>query len=159
MPKSSIHFYRYVGILLFLSFSFAARSFCAGVSIKIRVLNFKTGKPFKKTGIFITLWDNTAEDRQSHKTVQIVTTDDEGWAVLQLPEPIPEWGNITLPPTEFRGCGKQDFFLEEVLRTGTTTNSQSSCGKLNWSVSPKPGEIVILTTHISRWKQMLQEIP
>jgi hypothetical protein len=88
------------------------------------------------------------------------TTNENGKAIFQLGEPLPEKiGFLLVPPDEFGGCWGQEFSPKDVLQSGAVANFLPKCGKLKWKVSAVAGEIIIFEKKLTPLEKMRREVP
>ena len=132
----------------FLVASLAVGPVCAGQTIKIRVVNDKTGQPLENLTVSISLTnDRTGEAGPSAATRLQLTTDSKGEARFSLPEPPPAHlaAQVHLTSEHWHcGCAvmasTQDIVQNGILGQGDVSRPKNG----SVSMTPEPGEILVL---------------
>jgi hypothetical protein len=135
-----------------------------GQSIKLRLVNAKSGKPLSKTNAAMCMWDGTFDiHRPAYPARVCVTaiTDKSGTAVFQLAMPPPEHIGFDIGGLrDFAGCWRlPGISPENVLRSGLVAAYSEECGQLRAPLTVRPGEVVIADRQLSLWEKMRTEIP
>jgi hypothetical protein len=86
-------------------------------------------------------------------------TNDQGVATFELDEPAPERIEINYSPNELWYCSDRAFPTAQILTTGLVARYTCDDGKLKWSATAKPGELVVFSKHVTLWERMRREIP
>ena len=134
-------------------------------TITLHVIDARSGKPLK--GIKVEMFTSDAgssvkpeEPKTKPNKTQEATTDNDGRAVFELFEPLPESvGFLLVPPDDFASCWGQLFSAKEVLESGAVADFAPRCGKLKWKASAKPGEVLIFEKRLTTWEKMRREMP
>lgn len=133
--------------------------------ISVRLVNAKTGKPFPKVRVAMSMWNGNFDIKRPplpHKDIVDATTDSNGRVVFRLPQPTPEHLGFDVgSPLDFAGCWTlPDFSIEAVERLGLVAGyNESKCGESKARVSAKPGEIVIVERKLTLAEKMRRELP
>lgn len=138
----------------------------SGKDLRVLVLNAKTGRSFPKIMISMSVWNGdfniySKEPLPSVK-VTLAAADSTGWAVFQLPEPLPQHigfsvGNIG----DFMGCWRlSNDSPETALATGLLAKyNEVRCGKSKATEKAEPGEVVLIDRKLTLWEKVRQELP
>jgi hypothetical protein len=134
---------------------------CAGPmqseSIRVRLIDPRSGKPQRKVEIIMTAWNG----KPTHTPdTSIATTGQGGDATFLLSQPLPEHVAFGPPPTDFVGCsGAATFSPQKIIQEGAVATYDTRCGKLNWRGAASPGEVIIFARKLSLWDKILRELP
>lgn len=87
------------------------------------------------------------------------TTNAEGIAFLNLPEPAPENIELSYSSDEIGSCSDIGFSTAQILKTGLVAANKCNLGMFNNTATPKTGEVVVFGHRISLWERIRREIP
>lgn len=124
-----------VSLGLFSSALYAQSVSITFVSITLEAVNGKNGKPMLHQRLLVSMGDSQ-EDVRFHKYSQDVTTDEHGYAVLQIPKTTIQWMQVFVDyrtPCQAEP-NKQSFSLAKILESGEAT--PNDCSSLRKTSSP-----------------------
>ena len=118
------------------------------VQIRVRVLDYKTGRPLK--GHHIAIWlSDSAGQIQLHKSEKLTqSTLSDGGAIFNVKEPLPPKMTIDTDSLQDWNCAATwRVATSEILQRGIvgqhTPDAECSEKKSPPAMSPTPGEVVI----------------
>lgn len=134
--------------------------------ITVRIINARSGKPLREVPVTMFLWNGPPTFRFDNvpkgEIVVDATTDENGRAVFQSPQPTTEHVGFSVgTPWDFAGCWHlQESSPAKVLQSGVVADyNETKCGKLRQQVLAKPGEVVIVEKKLTSWEKMRRELP
>jgi hypothetical protein len=155
-------------LLLFILALSASAKGAGDVTITLRLIDSKSGKPLSKVPVTIESWDGPPREPATNPfprgTVR-TSTDKDGRISFSLRDPTPQFvGFLGLNAPAFRTCTPFVFSVTDAMANGTIApfyEDKTGCGKLITQnrPSPKPGEIVVYQRVFSRRDWLRQEIP
>ena len=137
----------------------AAESPAATAEIRVRALDYKTGRPLKDHRIAIWLSDSAGQI-QLHKSEELVAnTGNDGRAVFQVKEPLPPKMMIDTDSLPDWNCSSTwQLATSEILQRGIVgqNNSDAECSKKHSppAMSPTPGEVVIYVHQLGLFRRL-----
>ena len=157
--------------VVFLGLLLSKQTVFAQADITLRFLDAASGRPIKGISVSVDAWDENRGRQKPqprgvlkiNKNSQVIKTDKDGEGVFRLyQEPSLKTLYVT-SAGELRGCSKNEFSIDEVLRSGVVANYKPDnhkwCVPLKAQATAKPGEIVIFDKRMTVWDRMRQEIP
>ena len=118
------------------------------VKIRVRALDYKTGRPLKGHRIAMWLSDTTGQI-QPHKSEKLIqSTSSDGGAIFNVKEPLPPKMTIDTDSLQDWNCAATwRVATSEILQRGIvgqyTPDAECSEKKSPPATSPTPGEVVI----------------
>jgi hypothetical protein len=133
-----------------------------GSFITVLVLSTKNGKPLK--GVIVTLSDPSKKlNKYQATTIAHAQTNRDGVAVLELPGVIPEEVMAYIaggPCGSVAECSLGvSFSTFEIIKRGIVASMCVSGKTMPYTVTPKPGELVIFGAPLTRKDCAAREIP
>jgi hypothetical protein len=157
--------------LAFLGLVFSKQTIFAQADITLRFLDAASGKPIKGISVSVDAWDENRGQQKPQpqgtikiaRNSQVIKTDKNGEGVFRLYQ-APSLKTLHVSSVgELRGGSKNDFSIEDVLRSGVVSDYHGDnhkwCVPLKAQATTKPGEIVIFDKRMTLWDHMRQEIP
>jgi hypothetical protein len=139
-------------LLLSSSFGYALQQ---QLLLRVRLLDATTGKPLKGIAAALSALDDTGRPSR----VLNARTDSDGVAVFHLAEPVSARVDLIFPPDELGLCSELQFSTTKIRETGVVGSNACAHPKYEYTVPPKPGELVVFGKAIAWWKRILREIP
>lgn len=154
--------------VVFLGPLLSKQTILAQAPITLRFLDAASGRPIKGISVSVDAWDENRGRQKPqpdgilkiNKNSQVIKDGEGIFRLYQEPS------LKTLYVTsvgELRGCSKNEFSIDEVLRSGVVANYKPDnhkwCVPLKAQATAKPGEIFIFDKRMTVWDRMRQEIP
>lgn len=146
----------FLSFLIVLSSSTLLAGPMQNESIRVRLIDPRSGKPLKQVDIAMTAWNKPT----TTPGISIATTSQGGDAIFLLSQPLPEHVAFGSAPPDFVGCsGAATFSPQKIIQEGAVGTYDTRCGKLNWHGTASPGEVIIFVRKLSLWDKILRELP
>jgi hypothetical protein len=136
----------------------AVHSNCSGDTghhLSVISLDAKSGKPIKHVSVGLSL----RNEKGRQVGLSDAVTSGAGIANFDLADPVPEYIEITYSPFELWSCSNIAFPTAQIFGVGMVARYTCDDGRLKWSATPKPGELIIFSKRITLWERMRREIP
>jgi hypothetical protein len=140
------------------AFVAALPSGCAGQSghdITVRILDAGSGKPLTHIWAGLEVLEGTNKARR----LSDARTDSRGIAIFHLADPLPERIGLLFGAHEFGNCSEVQFLTDHVVNGGVVGRNYCVRPGIGYSMSPRPGELVIFGRRITLWDNIRREIP
>jgi len=132
---------------------------CAAASIRIRVINCRTGKPLQKQEVSVALLYGSGEKAPaSYRAVSKLETDANGEARLGLPDPPPEHLSIVVHLSSGRWhCGCLELTeTQKIIQNGIIAGVANNGIKIRDKVvKATPGEVLFTARPLSLLEELL----
>jgi hypothetical protein len=133
--------------------------------VRVRVLDYKTGRPVQRHTVGLLLPDDEGEIRNNSRTL-LAKTGRDGIAVFRITKPLPP--RIWVSPEHSMGdwscTATQDFRTSDVFRVGVVgafENHPLCKHHTTLSATAEPGEVVVYLRHLNGWlsfRRFLHEV-
>jgi hypothetical protein len=123
--------------------------------VRVRVLDYKTGRPVQQRTVGVLLPDNEGQIRNDSVTM-LEKTGRDGVAVFRFTQPLPPtlWIIAAYTMADWSCTERQEFGTTEVLEHGAVGDLTAFwlCEHHTSSTAiAQPGEVVVYTRHLNPW--------
>ena len=128
----------------------------ANASIRVHMINGRTGKPISRKPVQMWILDSPNQFRQGHLEEN---TDSSGVATFVIPNPQPEYFEIHIGMGGYwEECSSRspyEYSASDILDSGVVISGSCSVPglpKASLRFQPKPGEVYLIAVHLNLWE-------